>query len=66
MQNEGDVRDTPEYRQAKQLLIEKAQLQARLRDVDKLLRGLDLIRPGIAALARQDIERLATPPRARY
>lgn len=61
-QGEGDFRSTPEYIQAKPLLIEKAQLQARLRNVDKLLRGLDLIRPGIAALARQDIERLATPP----
>lgn len=61
-QGEDDFRNTPEYIQAKPLLIEKTQLQARLREVDKLLRGLDLIRPGIAALARQDIERLATPP----
>lgn len=53
---EGDFRGTPEYGQAKPLITEKKQLQARLREVDKLLRSLDLLRPGIAGLARKDIE----------
>lgn len=56
-QIEGDFRGTPEYGQAKLLVTEKKQLQARLRDVDKLLRSLDLLRPGIAGLARKDLER---------
>jgi hypothetical protein len=46
----------PEFLEAKPLLIEKKQLQARLREVDKLLRNLEIICPSITAYARADLE----------
>lgn len=56
-QIEGDFRATPEYGQAKHLLAEKKQLQARLREVNRLLRNLDIVQPGITGRARKDLER---------
>jgi predicted RNA-binding protein with PUA domain len=56
-QIEGDFRGTPEYEQAKLLVTEKKQLQARLSEVNKLLRSLDLFRPGIVGFSRKDLER---------
>lgn len=52
---ESDFRGTPEYDQAKNLVTEKKQLQARLREVDRQLRALDISRPGIVALVRTDM-----------
>lgn len=56
MQIEDGLRSIPEYEQVKLLVIEKKQLQARLREVDKILRKLDLFHPGIVGLSRQDLE----------
>lgn len=46
---------TIEKQQAKNLLFEKKQLQARLREVDKLLRNLDILWPGLVAIVRTEI-----------
>jgi hypothetical protein len=46
---------TPEYEKTKNLITEKKQIQARLREVDRQLRALDIFRPGIVALVRKDM-----------
>lgn len=57
MHIEGDLRNASEYGQAKHFLIEKKQLQTRLREVDRLLRSLEGLLPGITGLARKDLDR---------
>jgi hypothetical protein len=54
--NVGHIRETPEYIQAKRLICEKAQIQNRLREVDKHLRQLRLIGTDATDLARRDLE----------
>ncbi len=51
-----NFQNTPEFLEAKPLLIEKKQLQARLREIDKLLRNLETIRPSVTAYARTDLD----------
>ncbi|WP_317204328.1 hypothetical protein [Janthinobacterium sp.] len=51
-----ELRTSPEYQQAKVLLSEKKQIQARLREVDRMLRKLDILQPGTGACARKDLE----------
>jgi len=53
---QANLRDTPEYDPAVLLISEKNAMQARLREVDKLLRKLDVLRPGVCALARNNIQ----------
>ncbi len=51
-----EIRTSPEYQQAKTLLSEKKQIQARLREVDRMLRKLDILQPGTGTRARMDLE----------
>lgn len=57
-----ELRTSPEYRQAKVLLSEKKLIQARLREIDKMLRKLDILQPGTGARARKDLEQDRLPP----
>jgi hypothetical protein len=50
------MKSTSEYVVIKQLLIDKQFLQCRLRQVDKRLRELELLRPGLSKLIRPEIE----------
>jgi tRNA U34 5-methylaminomethyl-2-thiouridine-forming methyltransferase MnmC len=51
-----DIRETPEYIQAKRLICEKAEIQNRLRAVDKRLRQLRAASVEAMVLARTDLE----------
>jgi hypothetical protein len=49
---------TPEYSAMKQLLIDKRFLQCKLRLIDKKLRELELLRPGLGSFIRPEIKEL--------
>lgn len=49
-------RKTPDYAKALQLLREKKELQAVLRDVDRRLRELEVVAAGVISVARYDID----------
>jgi len=57
MKNDFNVKKrlTPEYAQAIQLVTQKKELQAHLREVDRRLRELEQVTEGIISLAREDI-----------
>lgn len=52
-----DIRDTQDYAQALGLLSEKRGLQARLREVDRMLRELETLHAGVIGIARVDLDR---------
>lgn len=52
-----DQHGSPEYELAKRLLTEKKALQTRLREVDRLLRQLELPADGVIQLARKSLEK---------
>lgn len=54
VENSGDTLD---YLQAKQLLTEKKELQARLRDINRDLRQLQSRVPNVMNLAKEHVER---------
>ena len=51
-----DLRVTLAYIEAVRLLQEKKEVQARLRDVDKMLRELEVLAAGVISIARYDID----------
>lgn len=51
------LRSTTEYAQAKALVSEKRLLQSRLREVDRMLRELRILKAGVTELAMKDCER---------
>lgn len=57
--SDDDIRQTQAYLQATHLLSEKRMLQARLREVDRILRELETLGAGVTGLARGDLDRKA-------
>jgi len=55
-ESEDGLRVVPEFGTAVDLLAEKTALQTRLREVDKLLRKMDLLHPGLCVVARRDLD----------
>jgi len=51
-----NLRITPAYAEALRLLREKKGLQAGLREVDRMLRDLEIVATGVISLARYDID----------
>lgn len=52
----ASLRLTPAYAEALRLLREKKGLQAGLREVDRMLRDLEIVAVGVISLARYDID----------
>ncbi len=50
------MRATLEYSEAMRLLSEKALIQKRLREIDKVLRQLRIVSIKVTSLAQQDLE----------
>lgn len=52
----ANLRITPAYAEALRLLREKKGLQAGLREVDRMLRDLEIVAAGVISVARYDID----------
>jgi hypothetical protein len=50
------MKSVPEYALMKKLLIEKRYLQCRLRLVDKQLRELEILKPGLGSFIRLELK----------
>ncbi|HYD95329.1 MAG TPA: hypothetical protein VEC01_08385 [Noviherbaspirillum sp.] len=57
-----DIRELADYMQAKRLFVEKMELQAALREINRTLRQLQLSAGTAVHLARADLERETRRP----